>query len=138
MNVPIENFTIQFRNSFAYTKSTNESDLSVTDERKGKQLIYVPIFKNSFTTSVNFKKINVGVIYNYTSWSFITSDNSDYLNPYHLFDSYAAFNFILPKSKSTVFINARINNILNTTYQVVASRPMPLRNYQLTLTYNFN
>lgn len=138
MIVPIENFTIQFRNSFAYTKSTNESDLSVTDERKGKQLIYVPIFKNSFTTSVSLKKLNVGVIYNYTSWSFITSDNSNYLNPYHLFDSYAAFNFNLLKSKSTVSINARINNILNTTYQVVASRPMPLRNYQLTLTYTIN
>ena len=138
LTVPITNFIIQFRNSFAYTKSTNESDLAITDTRKGKQLIYVPIFKNSFTTSVSFKKINLGVIYNYTSWSFITSDNSDYLNPYHLFDSYAAFHFNIPKSKSTVSINARINNIFNTTYQVVASRPMPLRNYQLTLTYTFN
>jgi iron complex outermembrane receptor protein len=138
LTIPVTNFEIQFRNSFAYTKSTNESDLASTDARKGKQLIYVPIFKNSFTTSINFKKINLGVIYNYTSWSFITSDNSDYLNPYHLFDSYAACNFNVPKSKSTVSINARINNIFNTTYQVVASRPMPLRNYQLTLTYTFN
>lgn len=138
VTMPISNFMIQLRNSFAYTKSTNESDLSATDERKGKQLIYVPIYKNSFTTSVSFKKISAGVIYNYTSWSFITSDNSDYINPYHVFDSYAAFNFNMPKSKSTVSINARINNIFNTTYQVVASRPMPLRNYQLTLSYTFN
>lgn len=138
LTVPVSNFILQFRNSFAYTKSTNESDLANTDERKGKQLIYVPIYKNSFTTSISFKKINAGMIYNYTSWSFITSDNSDYLNPYHVFDTYATFNFNMPKSKSTVSINARINNILNTTYQVVASRPMPLRNYQLTLTLTFN
>ena len=138
LSVPVSNFIIQFKNSFAYTKSTNESELATTDARKGKQLIYVPIFKNSFTTSVSFKKINLGVIYNYTSWSFIASDNSDYLNPYHLIDSYAAFNFNVPKSKSTFSINARINNIFNTTYQVVASRPMPLRNYQLTVTYTFN
>ncbi|WP_018343074.1 TonB-dependent receptor plug domain-containing protein [Cytophaga aurantiaca] len=138
LTIPVTNFMIQFRNSFAYTKSTNESDLASTDDRKGKQLIYVPLYKNSFTTAVNFKKINIGLIYNYTSWSFITSDNSDYINPYHLFDTYATFNFNVPKSKSTLSINARINNILNTSYEVVASRPMPLRNYQLTLSYTFN
>lgn len=136
--IPVSAFSIQIKNSFAYTKSTNESDLASSDERKGKQLIYVPLYKNSFTTAVKFKKVDVGIIYNYTSWSFITSDNSDYLNPYHLFDSYATFNFARPKAKSVLSINVRINNLFNTSYQVVASRPMPLRNYQLTLTYTFN
>jgi vitamin B12 transporter len=138
ITIPVSSFSLQLRNSFAYTKSTNESDLASTDERSGKQLIYVPLYKNSLTAAVLFKKINIGTIYNYTSWSFIASDNSDYINPYHLFDGYATLNLNVAKTKSTVSINARINNIFNTHYQVVASRPMPLRNYQLTLTYTFN
>lgn len=131
-------YNIHLKNSFAYTKSTNESDLSSTDNRSGKQLIYVPLYKNSFTASLQTKKIEPGVIYNYTSWSFITSDNSDYLNPYHLFDAYMLVHIGLPNVKSKLTISARVNNIFNKSYQVVASRPMPMRNYQLTISYTFN
>lgn len=131
-------YNIHLKNAFAYTKSTNESDLAASDNRIGKQLIYVPLYKNSFTASVQKKKVETAVIYNYTSWSFITSDNSDYLNPYHLFDAYMLVHIGLPKVKSQLTINARINNIFNKSYQVVASRPMPLRNYQLTISYTFN
>jgi len=139
LTILLNKYDLVFKNSFAYTKSTNESkDLAPSDTRKGKQLIYVPYYKNSFTASVNTKKLNVGVIYNYTSWSFTASDNSDYINPYHLFDTYATFKIVMPKVKSLLSVNARVNNIFNTNYQVVASRPMPLRNYQLTITYTFN
>lgn len=138
ISIPISKVTLQIKNSFAFTKSTNESNLASTDERIHKQLIYVPLYKNSFTTSIQLKRISVGCIYNYTSWSFITSDNSDYINPYHIFDTYVTYSTRLVKSKSSISINARINNISNKSYQVVASRPMPLRNYQVTLTYTFN
>jgi vitamin B12 transporter len=138
ISIPISKIKLQLKNSFALTKSTNESDLSPTDERRHKQLIYVPLYKNSFTTAIQFEKISIGCIYNYTSWSFITSDNSDYINPYHIFDTYFTYTTRLVKSKSSISINARINNISNTSYQIVASRPMPLRNYQITLTYTFN
>jgi vitamin B12 transporter len=136
--VPIQKSTLQFRNSFAYTKSTNETDYTTADDRAGKQLIYVPLYKNSFTTTLQLKKVNIGGIYNYTSWSFINSDNSDYINPYNLFDVFTTVFLKTNKSNSSLSVNARINNIFNTTYQVMASRPMPLRNYQLTLTYTFN
>lgn len=129
---------LHIRNSFAYTKSTNESDLINGDQRQSKQLIYVPYYKNSLSTAVSTKHFETGFIYNYTSWSFITSDNSDYLNPYHLFDLYTNMNVGLKKAKSALTLNARINNLFNTNYQVVASRPMPLRNYQLTISYTFN
>jgi vitamin B12 transporter len=138
LSIPISKIKLQFKNSFALTKSTNESNLAATDERSHKQLIYVPLYKNSFTTAVQFKKISLGCIYNYTSWSFITSDNSDYINPYHIFDTYVTYSTRLVKTKSSISINARINNVSNTSYQIVASRPMPLRNYQITLNYTFN
>ena len=136
--VPIHKSFLLFRNSFAYTKSTNETDYPTANDRAGKQLIYVPLYKNSFTTTLQLKKVNVGCIYNYTSWAFINSDNSDYINPYNLFDVFTTVFLKTSKSKSTLSINARINNIFNTSYQVMASRPMPLRNYQLTFTYTFN
>ncbi len=131
-------YSVRIKNTFAYTKSTNESDLASNDSRSGKQLIYVPLYKNSLTAAVQRKSTEAGVIYNYTSWSFTTSDNSDYLNPYHLFDAYVLIHIRLPKVKSQLTINARVNNIFNKTYQVVASRPMPMRNYQLTISYTFN
>lgn len=130
--------SLHIRNSFAWTKSTNESDLQSSDKRQGKQLIYVPYYKNSLSAAVSNKRIETGAVYNYTSWSFTTSDNSDFLNPYHLFDLYTNVNMDLKKAKSALTIQARINNIFNTNYQVVASRPMPLRNYQLTISYTFN
>jgi vitamin B12 transporter len=98
----------------------------------------VPLYKNSFTTAYQLKKVSLGCIYNYTSWAFTTSDNSDFVNPYHLIDLYTTVFLNVAKTKSTVSINARINNIFNTSYEVMASRPMPLRNYQLTFTYTFN
>lgn len=136
--IPIVKIKLELKNSFAYTKSTNESNLVSTDDRQSKQLIYVPLYKNSFTTAIHLKKIRIGCIYNYTSWSYTTSDNSDYINPYHLFDTFLTYKTTLSKSKSTLSINVRINNMTNKSYQIVASRPMPLRNYQITLTYTFN
>jgi len=138
LSITLAHYKLHFKNTFAYTKSTNESDLLSTDTRSGKQLIYVPLYKNSFSASIQSRKVEPGLIYNYTSWSFITSDNSDYLDPYHLFDAYMLVHIGLPKVKSKLTINARINNIFNKSYQVVASRPMPMRNYQLTISYTFN
>jgi vitamin B12 transporter len=131
-------YSFHIRNSFAYTKSTNESDLQSTDQRLGKQLIYVPYYKNSLSTSIATRRVEAGMIYNYTSWSFITSDNSDYLNPYHLFDVFSNITLDFKKAKSILTLSARINNLFNTNYKVVSSRPMPMRNYQLTISYTFN
>jgi vitamin B12 transporter len=128
--------TLTFKNSYAFTRSTNVSVLSSNDPIRGKQLIYVPLYKNSFTVSLSNKLFETGIIYNYTSWSFTLSDNSSYINPYHLFDMYG----IIKKTfkKCSVVLNGRVNNIFNANYQVVADRPMPLRNYQITLIINYN
>ena len=128
--------TLTFKNSFALTRSTNVSPLASNDPKKGKQLIYVPLYKNSFTVSLSNKLFETGIIYNYTSWSYTLSDNSAYINPYNLFDVYG----IVKKDFKTysITVNGRVNNLFNANYQVVADRPMPLRNYQVTLILTYN
>jgi len=121
---------VNFRS--AYVLSTTEESSLQSSDVQGRQLIYTPRY--TFNTSVNAQGrfLFGGVYYNYAGYRFISSDNRNWLPPYHLFSLRAGYRYSFGTSVCTVY--GACNNLLNTNYAVVAARPMPLRNYEVGIS----
>jgi iron complex outermembrane receptor protein len=110
------------------TKSKLENDASLN-----KQLIYTPGIKHQLNLQYKIGKTAIQYTWTYTGIRYTASDNSTWLNPYSLSSLYVSQ--LLVKNKHHFSINASIQNLWNETYQVMANRAMPLRNFQLTLIF---
>lgn len=99
-----------------------------------QQLLYVPFHKVTFSTSYSYK--NVGFMYQFlfNGTVFTSSDNENYLKGYKI--SNLAIDYKFGKNQ-TLKIGFQINNILNQSYQNVAIRPMPGRNFNLITNLKF-
>ena len=111
----------------AYVLATTVSSYLPNDGSVGKEIPYSPRYKGS--VNFGFQKGIVNVNYNhaYTGYRFITTDESEYLNPYQVGNLQI---MIDPRSKHHHYeLALQCDNIWNNTYQVVAYRPMPGRNW---------
>lgn len=102
---------------------------------KGKQLIYVPGQTAVFSLNYKIKKTSILFNYNFISKRFVTTDNSEFLPAYNL------LNFNISQEISANSVHTQlffgINNITNQIYQVVLRRPMPMRNWQVGIQFEF-
>lgn len=122
--------------NYAYTESTNRNAKNDFDNSINKQLIYVPYHKLSSCLQLKFKTVQLMYTYNYTGELFITTDNNWYMPAIFISDISLSNQFIVHPTWSISGIFS-INNILNQEYQSVANRPMPGRNYLLSVVINF-
>ncbi|THF49847.1 TonB-dependent receptor [Flavobacterium supellecticarium] len=116
------------KGTYAYTVSE--------DENTNKQLIYVPYHKLTGAVSYAFK--NFGAYYQalYNGEVFTLSDN----DPKYMVKDYLVSNFGIDYrigKKNTYRLGAQVRNLTNEKYESVASRLMPGRNYNVTLTLIF-
>jgi iron complex outermembrane receptor protein len=130
----LNNSHLEARISYTYSKSTNEAVNSVS-RNKGKQIIYTPLHNAGGFLKFTVKTWQAAVWGNYTGKSYITTDNSEELPGVFLMDMALRKQFIL--KQFTWQLVFRVNNIFNKDHQLVAYRPMPGRNYQLTLRLTF-
>ena len=100
-------------------------------ERNKMQLIYSPNLSANQTIGAEWKGIDASIQTHYTGSSFITSDNSSSLPGYFVSNIQLSKTVDYKTISGNFFIN--INNIFNTTYQVIAWRAMPLRWFQTGL-----
>lgn len=130
---------LHFNSSFhyTYTLSTNKKAKLNNDNSLEKQLIYVPFHKLSFYTAVQYKKQTLTYQFNYTGKRFVTADNEWYMPANFLTDITLSREFDLNTSFSLIG-SLKINNIFNQDYQSIAYRPMPGRNFLVSLTLGFN
>lgn len=119
-----------------YVVSTNEQTKTANDASIDKQLIYVPMYSGHANLSFLYKGFTIAYTHTYTGYRYTSTDNTAYLEPYLLANVYASYSFKLSKCYMNVF--AQCNNLFDTTYEVMMSRPMPLRNYQIGLSFQFN
>jgi iron complex outermembrane receptor protein len=121
---------------YAYTKSTNKKSNLINDESIGRQLLYTPIYNVKNILSISYKDIGLFNEYTFVSWRAVSTDNYDYLPWYQIFNIGVYGEF---KIKRNLFrISGAINNLFNQNYEVIKNRPMPLRNYSVSLSYQFN
>jgi len=119
-----------------YVLSSNQKPRSLNDQSVDKQLIYVPMYSGYAKLDAGFKKWQLSFRQNYTGYRYTSSDNTQYLEPYMLSSMYIAYSMAIKNAELNVF--AQCHNVFNTTYQVVAMRPMPLRHFNFGTTIYFN
>ena len=113
---------------YAYTSSI--------DEETRKQLIYVSLHSYKLNFSAVYRKFEARFNYNFTDRRYIATDNNWYMPNYSLSSLSIGKQVILNKNK--LLVRFSIHNLFDRQYQAIAWRPMPGRNYVLTLRYDFN
>lgn len=120
---------------YSYTLSTIIRTSDALQASIDKQLIYVP--QHNLNTSLNFKWKNISFSYiqTYTGKRFTTSDNSSSLPAFSIGN--AVLNYYLKFNKIGIGFGFRVNNIWGAAYQTLAYRPMPGRNFNISLSFKF-
>lgn len=123
----IRNHYFRIGLSYGYTNSENRET--------NRQLMYVPYHKFVGSLLYKYKRINFSIHNNYTGVVYTQTDNNKEtaLDPYLLTN--LQFGVAL-NTKESINLGFKIKNAWNTTYQSVAYKPMPLRNYQIYITLN--
>lgn len=136
---------IQFKNkkflssltvNTSYVLSTNEKAKTENDNSLGKQLIYTPMYSGYVKLIVAYYNTSLTYTHNYTGYRYTSTDNTEFLPPYFLSDIYIStkINF----KKNACVLAFHVYNLFNQNYQVMLNRPMPLRNYQISILLQFN
>ncbi len=120
---------------YSYTLSTIVETSDALQASIDKQLIYLP--QHNLNTSINFKwkSIFFSYIQTYTGKRYTTSDNAASISAFTIGN--AVLNYDLKLNKVGIGFGFRVNNIWNTAYQTLAYRPMPGRNFNISLTFKF-
>ncbi|HMW93830.1 MAG: TonB-dependent receptor plug domain-containing protein [Chitinophagales bacterium] len=131
-----EYFSIKISSNYNYNRSIILEDKSNTST-DGKIIRYKPEHSIKSTFSMQYKYFDLGLNYLYVSKRYTEDENVEVfaLRPYHIIDMYVAL-----KYNHKIFNTAlvfKVNNLLNTSYESVRSYAQPLRNYQLSILFNF-
>jgi vitamin B12 transporter len=124
----IAGIQIQSNWSYNYTRSVKGRDLS----KSTPQRIFIPEHTGSFSLQLQYRRAGIRYMHTYTSSRNVSSQGQSQIAAYSLGDvscSYKITSFVL---------RARIRNVWKTEYFVLPFRPMPLRHYELSLSYIFN
>lgn len=113
----------------SFVLATTIESHQANDGSIGKQIPYSPRYNGQALVGFSFKKISCKYNYTYTGYRFVTTDESQYVAPYHTGNIFAAYDLDLKKTR--LQINIQCNNLWNEKYQVVHLRPMPLRNWAM-------
>jgi len=128
----------QLIGNYAFTKTTNQKTDLMGDKSVGQQLIYIPKNTLGLFGNISFKGYYSQIDINYTGKRYTTSSN---LENRHTLPPYSIFNINFGKKisykKTKTEIKLTVNNLLNTQYQAILYRAMPMRNYSLNINFIF-
>lgn len=119
----------------AYVLSNSVKSTLLNDEAINKQLIYTPRYNYGANITLTYNKFILAYYQNYIGYRFTSSDNSSWLKPYNVANLKVAYQFTI--NHLGILSSFSLNNLFNTSYMVVAQRPMPLRNYEISLTLTY-
>jgi len=124
------------KHDYSYTKATNLTVANASSTILNKQLIYIPKHLLNGYLCLNYREWAVQYFHRYTSSVFTTADELNNLRGYYN----ASFNiaYKIQKKKYNMTPSILLNNLWNTNYSIPPFNPMPLRNWQFSLTFNFN
>ena len=103
------------------------------DDDSGNQLIYVPEHKALARVNHSWKTWKFQYQLQYTGEVYTTTSNSQDLDDYWLSDLEASKGFLSNRLRLLL----QVNNLFDRSYQSLAYRPMPGRNYTCNLQFNF-
>ena len=123
--------------NYAFTSTSDRSDGSSSF---GRQLPYIPKHSANLNVHLSYKRCHLDWMWSYYSKRFTTTANSeetisDYLYPYFMNNLQAGI--VIPTKTNRLIAECKVLNIFNEEYRTVLQRPMPGRNYQFILRYDF-
>lgn len=131
-----QTFKFKMAVSSAYILSTVQKSNIINDASLGKQLIYTPRYNINGFLHTQYKNIFLVFTHQYIGYRFIASDNTQWLNPYHISNVSVGYNFSHQKFSTQILLG--VNNLFNTSYMIIPQRPMPLRNYFVQINLQIN
>lgn len=142
-NVQTKGIEILVKNRFTLNKNSQfqlnyiGSFLNAIDSKTNMQLIFTPRIKHIFNLVYNYKKITLKYNHTYTGVSFTKSDLSEWNNDFEI-ANFSVVKEVVFKNLNTLNVILGVNNIWDKSYLVMPDRPMPLRNFQITINYTIN
>ncbi len=129
---------VKLTGRYQFVKSVNTKVYQADSSSYLKQLFYTPLHTGFIQLNYQYKLFNFNLGSVFTGKVFTTADNSidNELKSYTIFNSSINYTFKVKQHRTSIGLN--VNNLGNATYQVMQNRPMPLRNYQLSIKFNIN
>ena len=101
------------------------------DPTEGKLLIYIPRQTVNASATVRFREASLYLEHSWVSYRYTTETNDRFLPSYALLS--AAIRVPVHAGILTTWAKVEGTNLLNTSYQIIALYPMPLRQFRATL-----
>lgn len=130
-----EFFSADLNVNYSYTSSLKKSSEYEGDPTYGKQIFYLPQELAKFNLGLIYKQTGINIFYTFTGKRFTNFENTGYLKAVDLFEGNIFQN--IETGKIHTQIRFEVNNIFNADYQMIAGYPMPLRNYKLSLSFEY-
>lgn len=121
--------------NYSYSHSIVKESIIPNDASVGKQLIYTPMHRWTAGVSLTNNKWGLDYRHQLTGKYYLTTDNSQEQASYQTGDLSISYS-IQKKTNFTIMLNAY--NIWNEQYQVLPWRPMPGRNFRISLQLSKN
>ena len=120
---------------YAYTIAKNLKPINLNDLTINKQLIYTPIHTLNNGIKVEYENYFIYFVNQYIGKRYTNTSNTRYMPSYLLSELQMGINF--PIKNQTLLFKFTINNLFDVDYQAIAWHPMPGRNFEFQLLYNF-
>lgn len=131
------NTTVKLGIRTSHVVSTNRMASSRYDESVDKQLIHVPMYSGGSRLTLVRGRLTITASTTYTGYRYTSTDNREFLHPYWLLNASASFQ-VLRSSRWRADVFVQAHNLLNERYEILPSRPMPLRNHQAGIRFHFD
>ena len=123
---------------YSYTRSTKEQITNGGNTAElHKQLIYTPYHQGKASIQLDHRRWQWGLASSYIGEQFTNAANSQVLPAYTTTDLSLKYDWRINPDHRLDFTGS-LNNIFNQAYEVRQGFPMPGRNYQVSITYQFN
>lgn len=122
--------------NYTYVLSTTESSYLPGDGSVGKQIPYTPRYNIQGNLGLQWmNRLFLNYNQTYTGYRFVTTDESQYLEPYAAANIQASYSIY--GTHKFVTLSALVQNVFDARYEVVNGRPMPGRNFLLQAKFGF-
>lgn len=115
----------------AYVLATTIQSYLPDDGSIGKQIPYTPRYNGAVNLGMVWGRFLVNYNHHYTGYRFVTTDESQYLRPFQVGNLQMAYT--IPLSAYSFAVSAQVRNIWDRRYEIVSGRPMPGRNFLISL-----
>jgi vitamin B12 transporter len=123
---------IDLKTRYSFTSAKSAVQTSSGEDVNKKQLMYIPENQSNSILQVWYGKFIFSWIMDFTGKRFISADNSKYL-PGFVINSFKA-GFTHDFKRNSVDLHLDVDNLFNTSYQVIAWHPMPGRSFKFGIT----